>query len=256
MHAAALVVVNTEAHLAALRAAYPKAANHMICVLNGCDEDPVAHAGPRTRFTVAYAGNIYFDRDPRALFRAAARVIGARGLTPDDFTIELLGDVQTFGDASVADLAAEAGVDAYVRVHPRRTRAEALQFMAGASVLLSLPQSAHLCIPSKIYEYMQFDAWVLALAEAGSATELVLRGTGADVAAPEDEATIAAILEQRYAEHVAGTRPPRLIETNPRLTRQHQAGCLFDALSRTLAANTFASSNVPTPSTAAPAAGT
>jgi hypothetical protein len=40
-------------------------------------------------------------------------------------------------------------------------------------------------IPPKIYEYMCHDAWLLVLAEPGSATEQLRRETDADVLTPQ-----------------------------------------------------------------------
>jgi hypothetical protein len=58
----------------------------------------------------------------------------------------------------------------------------------------------------------------------------VLRGTGADVVAPDDEDAIAAVIASRFAEFAGGVRPPRLIDRNPDLTRERQAAKFFDAL--------------------------
>jgi hypothetical protein len=231
---ATLIVVNTETHLEAMRAAHPEAADRMICVFNGCDEEPIPAAASRPRFTVAYAGSIYFDRDPRALFRAASRLIEAARLTPEEFGIDLMGDVANVGGNSVSQLAEEAGIRSFVRLLPRQPRAVALDFLSRATVLLSLPQSAPLCVPSKVFEYMQFEAWVLALTHSDSGTGLVLRGTGADVVEPDDEDAMASILAQRYAQFAAGVRPPRLIDRNRHLTRRAQADRLFDVIERVL----------------------
>ncbi len=96
-------------------------------------------------------------------------------------------------------------------------------------MLVILPQDTDLAIPAKVFEYMRFDAWLLALAERDSATGLVLRGTAADVISSADIDGIAAVLKKRYREYAAGTRP-RAIAADPRLSRQFQAGLLVEAL--------------------------
>src|SRR5262249_44033992 len=106
---------------------------------------------------------------------------------------------------------------------------EAMEFLADATVLLSLPQDSDMAIPSKIFEYMQFEAWILALAPPGSATELLLRDSGADVIPPDDEEAIARSIETRYRQYRRGERPPRLAE-NGRYGRREQAKRLFDAI--------------------------
>src|SRR5205807_380840 len=195
---ASLIVANTEPHADALRRAYPAAAERVIAVPNGCDDEPIPAPAGRTRFLVAYAGTIYLDRDPRPLFRAAARLVQALHLTPRDFGIELMGEVAEFDGMPLDQLARAEGVAEFVELYPPAPRAEALQFLARAAVLIVLPQDSSLAVPAKVYEYLEFDAWLLALAEPGSAVERLLRGSGADVAAPSDDGAIAAILRRRY----------------------------------------------------------
>jgi hypothetical protein len=231
--AAAVVSANTLAARDALRAAHPAAGEKVIAVMNGCDDEPIPAAPRDGRFVVAYSGNIYIDRDPRPFFRAAARFAEAEGLSPDRFAIELVGHVDAFGGVPVAELAERAGAGAFVRVLPRRPRGEALKVLAGASVLLSLPQDVDLAIPSKVFEYMQFPAWILALARRGSATERLLRGTAADVVDPADEAGIEAALRRRFRRFAAG-EAPRPLNADGRFDRAGQAAILFDAIDAAL----------------------
>ena len=88
-----------------------------------------------------------------------------------------------------------------------------------------------MAIPSKIFEYMPFDAWLLALAEPGSATHDILAGTGADVVAPDDVTGIADVLRTRI-EQYRTEGPPRRPALVPECARAHQARILLDALDR------------------------
>ena len=229
---AALVVANTGLHAKELRKLYPDAASRIIAVMNGCDDDRVATV-PNDRFTLSYAGNIYIDRDPRILFRAAAKLVQREQLTPDQFALELIGHVDQFGGVSVQELARQEGLADYLSVHPRLPRGEALRLMARAAVLVSLPQDVDLAIPSKVFEYTQFPAWVLALANPGSATEEVLRGSGADVVSPEDEEAIVQALQGRWREFTSTGRP-RPINADGRFSRSRQAAIMFEAIERCL----------------------
>ena len=96
-------------------------------------------------------------------------------------------------------------------------------------MLVSLPQDSDMAIPSKIFEYMRYDAWVLALADRDSATERLLRGSAADVVPPRDLEGLAAVLRKRYLQYSRGERPTRLA-TDPRYSRREQARRLFDAI--------------------------
>lgn len=230
---ASLIAVNTEPLRLAMQNRYPQASARIITVMNGFDEDPVPRSRHERPFTIAYAGSIYLDRDPRTLFKAAARVIRELALSRSDFRIALMGEVESFDGVPTAVLAREEGLEGFVDLRPSAGRREVMDFLAGASMLLSLPQDSDMAIPSKIFEYMQYDAWILALAERDSATERVLRGSGADVVSPSDLEGLVQVLRRRYAQHERGERPVRLA-TDPRYGRRHQAQRLFDAIEECL----------------------
>src|SRR3954447_23731214 len=90
---------------------------------------------------------------------------------------------------------------------PPRAHREALQFLANATLLVSLPQDTEMAVPSKVFEYSRFNAWLLALARPNSATALALAGSSADVVAPDDEEALYAVLRRHVLEHRAGVRP-------------------------------------------------
>lgn len=228
---AALVVTNTEPFAIAMRRAHPAASGRVITVMNGSDEGPTPSARHGKRFVLAYAGEIYIDRDPRVLFRAAAPLIGELGLTPEDFGIAFIGDVHRYGKIPVSQMAQEEGISHFVSIGPPRPHREALEFLAEATMLVSLPQDSDLAIPAKIFEYMRFDAWMLALATAESATGLLLRESGADVVAPNDVERLTSVLRERFLQYRRGIRPTR-IATNGRFSRRGQAEVLMEAIAR------------------------
>jgi len=226
---ASLIVTNTEPFRLAMVGRHPAARNRMLTVMNGWDDDPVPPADRDERFIIAFAGEIYMDRDPRPLFRATARLVSEFDLRPSDLGIEFLGQVESFGARPVADIADEEGVGAFVRLWPPRPRQEALKFLAKATLLVSLPQDWDLAVPAKIFEYAQFDAWVLALANPDSATGTLLRDTDADVVPPNDLEGILRAIRARFLEFRSGKRPLR-IARDGRFSRRPQAERLFDAL--------------------------
>lgn len=232
---AALLVCNTDPARDALAAAYPERADRMIAVMNGFDDEPLPPPSGNGRFVLAYAGNIYLDRDPRGLFRAVALVTRELGLSPAEFGVEFMGDVHAYGGLSLEDLAGREGIGSYVRVHKPRPRSEAMEFLAGAAMLVSLPQDSHMAVPSKVFEYMRFPAWMLALADRGSATQRLLSDTNADVVEPDDTASIASAIRSRVAEFQVRGRPERGI-AEPRFSRQAQATRFFSALDAVAAA--------------------
>jgi glycosyltransferase involved in cell wall biosynthesis len=226
---AALVVANTEPLRLAMCDRYREARDRLITVMNGCDADPLPPSRHGKRFIIGFAGGIYIDRDPRPLFRAAARVIGELALEPTDFGIEFVGHVERYGSTLVSDIAREEGVERFVTLEPPRSRKAALEFLAQATMLVSLPQDGDMQLPAKIFEYLRFDAWVLALATHDSATGVLLRGSGADVVAPHDVDGIVAVLRDRFTQYRSGIRPRR-IAGDGRFSRRAQAERLLDAI--------------------------
>jgi glycosyltransferase involved in cell wall biosynthesis len=227
--AAALVVANTEPFATAMAARYPRA-RRVIAITNGADMDPLPPARPPARFTIRYAGTIYSERDPVTLFEAAGRVVRELALTPAEFGIDLIGEAGDTGGGRLLALAHAAGVDAFTTVGPRRPRREALEFLAGASMLVSFPNfSESVAISAKLFEYMRYDAWLLVLASPGSAARQLLAGTNADVASPTDPAEAAAHIARRVRAHQRGEKPVALARET-RFTRRFQAWRLADAL--------------------------
>lgn len=230
-----LIVTNTTPAAQAMQQLYPASASRIITVMNGFDDEPLPPPRAEKRFLMAYAGAIYTNRNPRLIFRASARVIREFGLTPADFGIEFMGQVAELHGMPLEAIAQDEGVGDFVRLHPPAPRRVALEFLASAAVLISLPQDVETAIPSKVFDYMRHHAWLLALVETGTATELVLRGTDADVVAPNDLEGLTSLLRDRYLQFRKGLRPTPIAARAAQLSRRAQAEIFFGALDRTLA---------------------
>ncbi|HXC24652.1 MAG TPA: hypothetical protein VNU46_01970 [Gemmatimonadaceae bacterium] len=234
---ATLVVANTELARRALQEAYPARRNDIITAMNGADADPLPprrrgeNGQGKDRFVIGHAGTIYLDRDPRALFQAAARVVRELALTPEQFTLEFIGELEAVGGFPIREVAQQEGIDEYVRTGPPRPHAEAMQFMADATMLVTMSGTNATAIPAKTFECIRFDSWILALSAPGSATELLLQGTEADVAPPGDVERITDVIRKRYQQHAAGVAPVRIAaDGDDRFSRCGQAKLLFDAI--------------------------
>jgi hypothetical protein len=118
-----------------------------------------------------------------------------------------------------------------VALHDARPRSEARAFLASAAVLVSLPQNSRLTVPAKLFEYMQFNSWIVALSQSSSATAQLLRGTSAATVSPEDIEGLAAVLSERLVAFRRGERP-RAIAADAQFSRRSQATVLFDAIAK------------------------
>jgi hypothetical protein len=237
---ATLVTMNTEAAAVAMRSRYPAFANRVEVIRNGSDDEPIPAVAADDVFRVRFAGSIYLDRDPRLFFRAAGRVIRDLNLTPQQIAIEFVGEVDRFAGIPTLDIAVQEGVAGYLSVGAPLPRGEVLRFLAGATMLLSLPQDSHFGIPAKIYEYAKMPAWLLVLAQHGSATAQLLDGSDASVLDPADVDGMAVLLRQRFEEFRRGVRPIA-VGRDGRFDRSVQSAKLLELVTRHVA------SRVPTP---------
>jgi len=228
--AAQTVVVTSTAHEELQVRKYPALKGRVLTVMNGADAEPLPASRVGNRFVVAFAGTIYLGRNPRALFRAAARVARETGASPADFGVEFMGDDACEG-VPLATIAREEGLTEHFRAHGFRPRREALEYIAGATMLVSLPLRTSMTLPAKLFEYTRFDAWLLILAEPGSATAELLRGTTADIVEPDDDVGIARAIRRRFEEFRAGARPTAL-NVDGRFDRARQSAHLFALLDR------------------------
>ena len=228
VRSASLVSVTTEALRNDLRQRYPELTARFLTAMNGADPRAMTNDAANPVFTIAYAGNLYVGRDPRNLFRAVGRVVQELSLTPADLRVEFMGGADFMGKP-IGDIAAETGAAGFVSALPAQPHQAALEFLARASMLVSLPQYAHLAIPAKLFEYVQYNAWLLVLAQRESATELLFRDSAADVVEPGDVERIASAIRRRFEQHRRGERAMP-VNHDGRFDRSRQAAILLDAI--------------------------
>jgi hypothetical protein len=228
---AALVAMNTETARDSMQRTYPDQLQKIISVTNGFDDDPIPSANHGPGFVLAYTGSIYIDRSPRNLFRAVRRVADELDLGAPDLRVELMGEMAPIDGVTMAEMARMEGVESLLRIHPPENQMGVEALLARAALLVSLPQDSHMAVPSKIFEYIGYPAWVMALAECESATGLLLAGTSADVVPPEDVDGIATVIREHLLAYLDGVRPDP-IATDPRLGRRFQAQILFDGIEK------------------------
>lgn len=228
---ASLIAMNTSAAHQVMCRAYPAHANKLIYVTNGFDDDPLPEPAHGEVFVLAYAGSIYAGRTPRNLFRAVRVVADALGLGTGDLQIELMG---YFDADAIREMSRQENVSEHVTLHPAGSAQDVALLLARAAMLVNLPQDSDLAIPSKIYEYMVYPSWLLALAEPDTATGRILAGTSAEVVHPEDVAGIAHFVRHCFEAYRDGARP-QPIAADPRLGRAHQAAVFLDAIEKCVA---------------------
>jgi hypothetical protein len=223
---ASLIVMNTPAACETMQRAYPAHVEKLIYVTNGFDYDTLPESTQGEVFVLAYAGAIYADRSPRNLFRAVRIVADALELGAGDLQVELMGH---FDVDAITQMGRQEGLAEFVTLHPAGTIRDVGELLSRASILVNLHQDAMLAIPSKVFEYMVYPSWLLALSERETATGQILTGTTADVVAPDDLEGIARVIRRCYEAYRRGERPEP-VSRHRELSRAHQAAVLLDAI--------------------------
>lgn len=226
---ASLVVANNEPARRALIQAYPSSADQIITVLNGADDYPLPATHHDSCFRIRFAGTIYISSDVATLLSAVRIVIEEMKLGPDELRVELVGPMENPETATIAALASAQRIEEYVSVGPLLPHAGALEFLAGASMLVIFSGFGAVTLPAKTFEYVRFAAWILAQGESGSALDLMLQDTEADVVPPSDVAATAAAIRRRVEQYRVGIRPSPVV-CDDRHSRARQADILLDAL--------------------------
>jgi hypothetical protein len=200
--------------------------------MNGADPELRVPGEHTAKFIISYAGMIYGGRDPHALFRGVRRAIDALGIGPDSLEVRFMGSDQ-YGAEPLSKMAEQQGLARYFVGEPAQVRSAALALLRRSAMVVVLPQKWQHSIPGKVFEYVQAESWVLSMAEPGSATDHLLRDSGADCVAPDDDEGIGRIVAMRFKEFQAGKRPVPL-NVDGRFDRERQAARLFSAVDQAI----------------------
>jgi hypothetical protein len=230
---ASLIITNTIAAQRVLEGRYPALRDRIRCLPNGSDLDPIdASMLPRpSRFCIAHCGSLYLDRDPRPFLRAAGRVRERLSLGPDDFRIVFMGAPTRVVGRSLDELAAEVGLQGMFEERPPGTREEARQLLRESSMAVAFQGETRTQVPAKVFEYVAFPVWLLALVGAESATADALANSDAIVLDIDDDAGAEQAIESCYRRFRAG-ESARPVGWDGRFSRARQAERLVAELQR------------------------
>lgn len=230
LHRAALIITNTQAAASAMQARFPELRDRVRCIPNGSDVEPVLAPDVwPTVFQIAHAGTLYLDRDPRPFMRAVARVREKLSLDASMLRVVFMGPVARIGGRSLSELATEAGIGDMFEDRAPGTREEARQLMRESMMAVAFQGETKTQVPAKIFEYVAFPLWLLALVGADSATADMLSGSDALVYNIDDEEATARAIEEAYHKFRAGIMP-RPAGFDGRYSRAKQAARLIEEL--------------------------
>lgn len=140
-----------------------------------------------------------------------------------------MGEVENVGRVSTSAMAKAAGVGQFVALHPPSSIDAARKFLARAHLLVSLPWPGRDQVPAKIYEYADFAASMLVIAEPESTPAVRLIGSSAWVISQSDiDGMVACIAAsyQRYLNHDI----PSPVNSAGQLSREKESDVFADLL--------------------------
>ena len=165
---------------------YPNAANRIVVLENGYDEESFAsltigrshdsseHSKP---ITLLHSGIVYpEERDPTQLFAALNRLKEGGEIKNGDLVIRFRAAVH---DNLLLDLATRFDVSEFIETGPPIPYKAALSEMVNSDALLVMQASS--CneqIPAKIYEYLRAGRPILTLTDPAGDTASIMRGAG------------------------------------------------------------------------------
>ena len=181
---------------------YPLAAERMVVLENGYDEESFSSIAPAIAapgvagrpLVMLHSGIVYpWERDPTQLFVALGRLKIAGMLRPSDLQIRFRASVH---DDLLRNLAATHGALDFIEVAPAIPYRQALAEMMAVDALLVMQASnCNEQIPAKIYEYLRAGKPILGLTDPAGDTAGVLRQAGMkDMARLDSADEIAALL--------------------------------------------------------------
>jgi hypothetical protein len=226
---AALIITNTAAAERALGERFPHLRDRIRCIPNGSDVEPETAVARPARFQIAHSGSLYLDRDPRPFLRAVSRVRERLQLGPDDLRVVFMGPPARVAGRLLTEHAAEAGLAGLFEERPPGTRDEARQLLRESAMAVAFQGETRTQVPAKIFEYVSFPVWLLALVGAESATADLLADSDAIVLDIDDESGTERAIERCVQRFRAG-ESARPVGWDGRFSRARQAERLIAEL--------------------------
>jgi glycosyltransferase involved in cell wall biosynthesis len=175
---------------------YPEMGAKFVCIPNGWDPDDFAGPPPppAPALTITHAGTLYRSRFPEGVFTVLRGLLDERPELRHRVRILLLGTI----DEDLADDLQRYPYPEVIDCRGPVSAAEARELMRASDILLLQEEAdrgiARVAVPSKLYEYLGAQRFVLALAGDGPIRDIVEQTEAGVVVEPTDVARIRAVL--------------------------------------------------------------
>jgi glycosyltransferase involved in cell wall biosynthesis len=163
---------------------------------NGFDPEDykdIAESPEDGKFTLAYPGIFYKERNPRLLLEAVAELIEEGEIKRDEILLRFAGVFDYPGYSDNIDCVHRLNLEDVVEIMGNLPHKEALVMMKSADVLMLIGDTAPgsgVYIPGKLYEYMAIGHPILALSVEGESTKIIRKFELGQVVDPLNKAEI------------------------------------------------------------------
>ncbi|MCC6242655.1 MAG: glycosyltransferase [Gemmatimonadaceae bacterium] len=235
LRAASAVIVNTNESAHALLREHSLDRSRVVTIPNGSDLSavtPPLKDGPQP-FRITHCGSLYLDRDPRPFLEAVSRVQKSQKLAPDELRVTFMGPPVRVEGKSLDEWGEFYGLRAFLDILPFGSRKDARALLAQSAMAVAFQGASPTQIPAKIFEYVSYPLFLLALVGTNSATAAILQNSTAIVLNIDDvdgiERAITSALHQFRERGL-----PTAVGADGRFSRAHQARALLDLFDRVI----------------------
>ncbi|MBN6186631.1 glycosyltransferase family 4 protein [Aneurinibacillus sp. BA2021] len=175
---------------------FGKEINRIEVIHNGFDPKDyrdIAEPPEDGKFTLAYPGIFYKERNPRLLLQAVAELIETGAIDRNKIRLRFAGVFDYPGYSDNIDCVHRLGLEDVVEIMGNLPHKDALSMMKGADVLMLIGDTAPgsgVYIPGKLYEYMAIGHPILALSVEGESTKIIRTYNLGEVVNPLDKEEI------------------------------------------------------------------
>lgn len=159
------------------------------------------------KFTLAYPGIFYKERNPRLLLEAVSELIAEGKVEREKLSLRFAGVFDYPGYSENIDCVHRLQLEDIVDIMGNLPHKQALAMMKGADVLMLIGDTAPgsgVYIPGKLYEYMAIGHPILALSVEGESTKIIRKFELGEVVNPLDKEAIKQAFLRMYEAWHAG----------------------------------------------------
>lgn len=148
-------------------------------VYNGFDGELIDKSAPlEGGFELAFAGELYANRNPFPLLKAIKSLMECGEIKHDGIRFHLYGNCETWNGHSLRDWAQENNLEHVVILHGILSPNDLEKELSRANLLVSYAQQQPLQIPAKTFDYLRYPCKSFVITEDTSSTGEFVRGNG------------------------------------------------------------------------------